>query len=75
LVDRFFEPHYGQGKPVRWQIGLGSAEPFGIACLWETAQLANDQAPIVSFTMLTVNAAQQHAAVMMPLSRIPISLV
>ena len=56
LVDRFFEPYYGQGKPVRWQIGLESEEPFGIACLWETAQLANDQAPIVSFTMLTVNA-------------------
>jgi putative SOS response-associated peptidase YedK len=58
LVDRFFEPHYGQGKPVRWQIGLESEEPFGIACLWETAQLAKDQAPIVSFTMLTVNADQ-----------------
>ena len=56
LVDRFFEPHYGQGKPLRWQIGLESEEPFGIACRWETAQLANDQAPIVSFTMLTVNA-------------------
>jgi putative SOS response-associated peptidase YedK len=56
LVDRFFEPHYGQGKPVRWQIGLESEEPFGIACLWETAHLAQDQAPIVSFTMLTVNA-------------------
>jgi putative SOS response-associated peptidase YedK len=56
LVDRFFEPYYGQGKPVRWEIGLELEEPFGIACLWETAQLANDQAPIVSFTMLTVNA-------------------
>ncbi|MEY3613822.1 MAG: hypothetical protein RJB14_3544 [Pseudomonadota bacterium] len=36
LVDRFCEPHYGLGKPVRWQIGLESEEPFGIACLWET---------------------------------------
>lgn len=44
LVDRFFEPHYGQGKPERWQIGLESGEPFGIACLWETAHLAQNHA-------------------------------
>jgi putative SOS response-associated peptidase YedK len=58
LVDRFFEPHYGKGKPERWQISLQSEEPFGIACLWETTQMAKDQAPVVSFTMLTVNADQ-----------------
>ena len=32
------------------------ARLLGVAYLWEIAQIANDQAPIVSFTMLTVNA-------------------
>jgi putative SOS response-associated peptidase YedK len=56
LVDNFFEPHYGSGKPERWKIERETGEPFGIACLWEQTQHPQTQQPLVSFTMLTVNA-------------------
>jgi putative SOS response-associated peptidase YedK len=58
LVDNFFEPHYGSGKPERWKIERDTGEPFGIACLWEQTQHPQTQQPLVSFTMLTVNADQ-----------------
>ena len=56
LVDNFFEPHYGTGKAVRWQIELETGEPFGIACLWDRWTDPRTQQPVVSFSMLTVNA-------------------
>lgn len=56
LVDNFFEPHYGQGKAQRWKIELASGDPFGIACLWEQTVHPETRQPLVSFSMLTVNA-------------------
>ncbi len=56
LLDHFFEPHYGSGRPVRWKIAQANGEPFGIACLWERWFEPNTQTPVVSFAMLTVNA-------------------
>jgi putative SOS response-associated peptidase YedK len=56
LVNNFFEPHYGSGKAERWKIERDTGEPFGIACLWEQTQHPQTQQPLVSFTMLTVNA-------------------
>lgn len=56
LVDHFFEPSYASGQAVRWKIELGSGDPMAIACLWERwIDPAVDQ-PVVSFSMLTVNA-------------------
>jgi putative SOS response-associated peptidase YedK len=56
LVDNFYEPNYQTGKAVRWQIGLASGNPFGIACLWDRWTDPSSGELVVSFTMLTVNA-------------------
>jgi len=56
LVDNFYEPHYGSGKAERWKIERDTGGPFGIACLWEQTKHPQTQQPLVSFTMLTVNA-------------------
>jgi putative SOS response-associated peptidase YedK len=54
-VLNFYEPNYETGKPVRWRIGLASAEPMAIAGLWR-AWNEPDGTQAFSFTMLTVNA-------------------
>jgi putative SOS response-associated peptidase YedK len=51
----FFEPNYESGKAVRWRIGVASGEPFAIAGLWRE-WIEPDDAPSLSFTMLTINA-------------------
>ena len=56
LVDNFYEPNYQTGKAVRWQIGLATGEPFGIACLWDRWTDPSSGELVVSFSMLTVNA-------------------
>ena len=56
LVDNFYEPNYESGKAVRWKIELASAEPFGIACLWDRWTDPATGEMVVSFSMLTVNA-------------------
>jgi len=56
LVDNFYEPNYESGKAVRWKIKLVSAEPFGIACLWDRWTDPSTGELVVSFSMLTVNA-------------------
>lgn len=53
--ERFYEPNYETGKPVRWKIGMESGEPLAIAGLWRAWE-EPEGPPSLSFTMLTVNA-------------------
>src|SRR5574338_380797 len=34
-VQRFYEPNYESGKPVRWRIERADSEPFALAGIWE----------------------------------------
>jgi len=52
--ERFYEPNYETGKPVRWRIGLASGEPLAIA--WLGRAWKDEEGESISFTMLTVNA-------------------
>ena len=58
LVDHFYEPRYDTGRAVRWKIGLTSGEPFGLACLWDRWSDPRTGEPVVSFSLLTINADQ-----------------
>ncbi len=56
-AESFFEPSYESGKAVRWKIAHADAALLGIAGLWEwRATGGHDDRPLVSFTMLTMNA-------------------
>ncbi|WP_321946523.1 SOS response-associated peptidase [Paraburkholderia sp. J10-1] len=55
--DFFYEPDYETGKSVRWRIGMASGEPFAIAGLWREWD-EGEEGKALSFTMLTVNAAE-----------------
>ncbi|HEY1999923.1 SOS response-associated peptidase [Paraburkholderia sp.] len=54
----FYEPNYelNPTKSIRWRIGMASGEPLAIAGLWREWEEPEGPASI-SFTMLTVNAA------------------
>lgn len=52
----FFEPSYETGKPVRWEIGAADGSPLGIAGIWEHKQDGPNGLPLLSFSMLTINA-------------------
>lgn len=54
-----YEPSYETGRAVRWKIEHAQHEPLGIAGIWEWRAHGgpNDQ-PLVSFSMLTINADQ-----------------
>ena len=58
LVDHFYEPRYDTGRAVRWKIALASGEPFGLACLWDRWIEPRTGEPVVSFSLLTINADQ-----------------
>jgi len=55
-VENFYEPSYETGKPVRWEIASADGGPLGIAGLWEHKQDGPNGLPLLSFSMLTVNA-------------------
>ncbi len=56
-VENFFEPTYESGKAVRWQIQHADGIPLAVAGLWEWRPNGGpDDHPLVSFTMLTINA-------------------
>ena len=55
-VVSFYEPSYESGKPVRWEIGAADGSPLGIAGIWEIKQEGPNGLPLLSFSMLTVNA-------------------
>jgi putative SOS response-associated peptidase YedK len=55
-VSSIYEPSYESGKPVRWEIADADGEPLGIAGIWEHKQDGPNGLPLLSFSMLTVNA-------------------
>jgi putative SOS response-associated peptidase YedK len=52
----FYEPNYETGKPVRWEITHANREPLAIAGIWEYRAAGPNGLPLLSFSMLTVNA-------------------
>jgi putative SOS response-associated peptidase YedK len=55
-ASSFYEPSYESGKAVRFEIGDAGGAPLGIAGLWEYKAAAENGLPLLSFSMLTVNA-------------------
>jgi putative SOS response-associated peptidase YedK len=57
-AESFFEPSYESGRAVRWKIARDDGALLGIAGLWEWRPTGGpDDLPLLSFTMLTINAA------------------
>lgn len=55
-VSSFYEPSYESGKAVRFEIADADGVPLGIAGIWEHKQDGANGLPLLSFSMLTVNA-------------------
>ncbi len=56
-AESIFEPSYETGKAVRWRIRRSDDLPLALAGLWEWRPNGGpDDRPLVSFTMLTINA-------------------
>lgn len=56
-AESIFEPNYETGKAVRWRIRRDDGKAMGLAGLWEWRPNGGpDDRPLVSFTMLTINA-------------------
>ena len=55
-AENFFEPNYESGKPVRWRIQHAEQRPLSIAGIWEWKANGPDDVPVLSFSMLTINA-------------------
>jgi putative SOS response-associated peptidase YedK len=55
-AEAFYEPNYETGKAVRWKIGHAEEQPLGIAGIWEFRSKGPDDQPLISFSMLTINA-------------------
>jgi putative SOS response-associated peptidase YedK len=51
-----FEPCYETGKAVRWEINHADGSPLAIAGLWEYKSDGPNGLPLLSYTMLTINA-------------------
>lgn len=54
-AEWIYEPCWETGKAVRWRIGRADGAPLAIAGLWSRWQPPGGE-PMVTFTMLTVNA-------------------
>jgi len=59
-AEHIFEPRYDGGQAVRWRIELESGAPMGIAGIWETKPGAHGGPPLLSFSMLTINADEHE---------------
>ncbi|MHB8744787.1 MAG: SOS response-associated peptidase [Sulfuricaulis sp.] len=55
-LDAFYEPNYETGKAVRWRIAPVDDRPLGVAGIWEIKQNEPNELPLISFSMLTINA-------------------
>lgn len=55
-ADSFYEPCYESGKAVRWNIAHTKDRPMGIAGIWERRPNGPNGGPLISFSMLTINA-------------------
>ncbi len=51
-----FEPCYETGKAIRWRIWHAKERPVGLAGIWEWRPDGSDGKPLISFSMLTINA-------------------
>lgn len=54
--ESIFEPNWESGKAVRWRIRREDSAPMGVAGLWGSWGTP-DGRELLSFTMLTINAA------------------
>lgn len=59
-MEAFFEPCYETGKSVRWRIHRRDASPFTVAAIWESWKTPNSDSVLISFSMLTINAANHE---------------
>ena len=55
-AENIFEPSYASGKALRWRIEQADGAPLGIAGIWEWRADGPDGLPLLSFSMLTINA-------------------
>ena len=55
-AENIYEPNYASGKAVRWRIEHADARPLSIAGIWEWKANGPDDLPVISFSMLTINA-------------------
>ena len=55
-AENFYEPNYESGKPVRWRIAHADQRPLSIAGIWEWKANGPADLPVLSFSMLTINA-------------------
>lgn len=55
-AEGIFEPNFESGHAVRWKIAHAQDRPLGLAGLWDWHPQAADGGPLLSFTMLTINA-------------------
>lgn len=55
-AEAIFEPNYETGKAVRWKISHSEEQPLGIAGIWEFRSKGLNERPLISFSMLTINA-------------------
>jgi len=55
-AQSIFEPCYETGKAVRWEIADADGEQLGIAGIWEVKKEGPNGLPLLSFSMLTINA-------------------
>ena len=55
-ASSFYEPSYESGKAERFAIAAADGGPLGIAGIWEYKAAAGNGLPLLSFSMLTINA-------------------
>jgi putative SOS response-associated peptidase YedK len=55
-LDSFYEPNYETGKAVRWRISHTAGVPLGVAGIWDVKPNERNGEPLISFSMLTMNA-------------------
>lgn len=56
-ADAIFEPSYETGRATRWKIADADGRPLAIAGVWDWRPNGGpDDLPLVSFSMLTINA-------------------
>lgn len=51
-----YEPSYESGKAVRWEILDADGAPLAVAGIWERREDGPNGLPLLSFSMLTINA-------------------
>lgn len=55
-LSSFYEPSYASGKVERFEIADADGAPLGIAGIWEYKADGGNGLPLLSFSMLTINA-------------------